>query len=39
MWSPWMSAKFNIHRPDIVNDNITLYEIIAMWDVVKEGAS
>ncbi len=35
MWAPWLIANFNLHRPDIVNDNITISEIIAMWDSVK----
>jgi hypothetical protein len=30
--------KFNLHRGDIVADNISLFEIIALWDAVKEGA-
>lgn len=36
MWAPWMSARFNIHRPDILNDNISLHEIVGMWDSIKE---
>ncbi len=35
MWAPWMSANFGIHRPDIERDNITLHEIIGMWDAIK----
>lgn len=35
MWGPWLSANFNIHKPDIVNNNITLGEIVAMWDGLK----
>jgi hypothetical protein len=37
MWAPWM-LKFNLHRGDILADNISLFEIIALWDAVKEGA-
>jgi hypothetical protein len=36
MWAPWLSANFHILRRDIVDQNITLEEIIAMWDTVKE---
>lgn len=35
MWSPWMSAKFNIQRSDIEANNVTLGEIVAMWDALK----
>ncbi len=35
MWGPWLIANFHLHRPDIVNDNITISEIIGMWDAVK----
>jgi hypothetical protein len=35
MWSLWMLSEFNLHRADIVHDNISLFEIIAMWDAVK----
>jgi hypothetical protein len=36
MWSPWMSAKWNILRSDIVDENIDLNEIVGMWDAMKE---
>lgn len=35
MWQPWMSANFGIHRSQIVKENITLSQIIAMWDSLK----
>jgi hypothetical protein len=35
MWRMEFLMEFNLHRADIVNDNISLFEIIAMWDVVK----
>ncbi len=35
MWAPWLSANFGIRRPHIVDDNITISEIIGMWDAVK----
>jgi hypothetical protein len=34
MWDWWL-MEFGIHRPDIEKDNITLNEIIDMWDVWK----
>lgn len=36
MWSPWMAQVFHIQRNDIVDQNITLGEIVAMWDSVKD---
>jgi hypothetical protein len=30
-----MLVEFHLHRPDILNDNISLFEIIAMWDAMK----
>jgi hypothetical protein len=30
-----MLSEFNLHRPDILKDNISLFEIIAMWDAMK----
>lgn len=39
MWSPWMLVEFNLHRPDILKDNISLYEIVAMWDAMKAPSS
>jgi hypothetical protein len=35
MWAPWMSANFGIRRAHILEDNITLSQIISMWDSVK----
>ena len=36
MWSPWMSARFGIRKRDIEEQNITIPEIVGMWDAVKE---
>lgn len=36
MWGPWMLVQFHLHRPDILADNISLHEIIGMWDAVKD---
>lgn len=36
MWSPSLSANFHIRRPDIVNHNITLRELSAMYHSLKE---
>jgi hypothetical protein len=35
MWGPWMSANFGIHRRDILEDDISLEEVISMWDAIK----
>ena len=36
MWAPWMAANFGgMRRSDIVNENIRLQEIVAMWDALK----
>jgi len=37
MWAPWMAANYGIRRPQLVEDNITLSQIISMWDAVKHG--
>jgi hypothetical protein len=34
-----MLVEFSLHRPDILEDNISLFEIIAMWDAMKQAAS
>jgi len=39
MWGPWLSANFNLLRSDIVDQNITLGEIVAMWDGLKADGS
>lgn len=31
-----MSANFGIHRDDIIKDRLTLSQIVAMWDAIKE---
>lgn len=36
MWSSWMSARFNLKRTDIVRENLSLTEIVGMWDSLKE---
>jgi hypothetical protein len=35
MWSPDLSANFGIRKNDIVDQNITLEEIVAMYDALK----
>jgi hypothetical protein len=35
MWSPSLLANFNLRKPHIVNDNVTVREIIAMHDSLK----
>jgi hypothetical protein len=39
MWRLEFLAEFNLHRSDIVDDNISIFEIIAMWDAVKQASS
>lgn len=36
MWGPWMAAHFHLQRNDLVANNITLFEIIGMWDGVTK---
>jgi hypothetical protein len=36
MWQLWMSPHFGIRRRDILKDDITIHEVIAMWDAYKE---
>jgi len=31
-----MSARFNLKRTDIVRENLSLTEIVGMWDSLKE---
>jgi hypothetical protein len=35
MWGPWMSFHYGIQKNDIVNENLSLDEIVAMWDGIK----
>jgi len=35
MWAPWMAARFNLQRNQLVENNVTLHEIVSMWDSVK----
>lgn len=38
MWAPWMAHHFHLQRSDMVRENISLREFLAMWDGVNEGA-
>ena len=35
MWSPDLLGNFHLHKQDIVNDNITIRELTAMYDSMK----
>ena len=35
MWSPGLLSNFHLHKQDIVNDNITIHELISMYDSMK----
>lgn len=35
MWSPSLLSNFHLHKQEIVNDNITIRELIAMYDSMK----
>ncbi len=35
MWSPALLSNFHLHKQDIVNDNITILELLAMHDAMK----
>lgn len=35
MWSPWMAFHYHLQKNDLVEQNVTLDEIVAMWDGIK----
>lgn len=35
MWSPWQAHWFHLQKNDLVRQNITLDELVAMWDSIK----
>lgn len=35
MWAPWLAHWFHLQRNDLVAQNVTLGEIVAMWDASK----
>lgn len=36
MWQLWMAPNFGIHKRDILEDDITMHEVISMWDAYRE---
>jgi hypothetical protein len=37
MWAPWVSAQFHLKRSDMVAENVSLREFLAMWDSIQDG--
>jgi hypothetical protein len=35
MWGPWMAHHFHIQRNDLIANNVTIDEVLAMWDATK----